>query len=254
MLRRFGGLRMFGIHEQKLLKIPGRKSLNDICKLPLLEASPPEQVINVWLNHHQQVIQYYGRVISVAAYDAMRPRLSKSPFFIVPVFRDKGLFNAVTNFNDDLVGVLPLGEYQKKGDHANIHMTVQFFTELAVSKKLVLIRCELHDKHFSRQDCLFVTHMLIKYYTLPHLYEQYVESFNHRPNAFDYHAYLRQIKDEAGKDNIAIQDKKHEAAPRDAGGLFGGGVALPSKAVSDAILRTAHKGPSTTGTDSASTN
>jgi hypothetical protein len=47
--------------------------------------------------------------------------------------------------------------------------------------------------------------MLLRYYTMPQLYEAYVETFNKRPNQFDYHGYLRHMKD-----SINILDKKSE--------------------------------------------
>ncbi len=194
-----------------ILKLPGRKCLDDICKVDLLRMATPEKVINIWLDHHKQFVQYYGRVVNTEAYNAMRPRLSASRYFVVPLFREKGLFNVVTNFSDDdVVGVVPLAEFQKHRDRATVHMTLQFFTELSSSKNLVLMRCEIQDKVLNRQDCMFLSQMLIKYYTLPNLYSAYVETFNKRPHAFDYHAFLRHMKDEAQRDDIAILDKKSE--------------------------------------------
>jgi hypothetical protein len=233
MLRRSLAAGLYGLGGEKnqYMKLPGRKCLDDVCKLPLLEAATPEAIINIWSMNHTQFVQYYGRVLPTAAYDAMRPRLEKCPYFLVPVFRDKGLFNAVTNFNQDLVGVVPLGEYQQKGDHAVPHMTVQFFTELARSKGLVLVRCEIQDKVFRKQDCAFVTQMLLKYYTQPDLYEKWIESFNKRPGQYDYHAFLRHMKDEAGKDNIDIKDKKSEMRP----GAYG--IKVPSAGEAAAIQR-----------------
>eukprot|EP00656_Telonema_subtile_P031796 TRINITY_DN34814_c0_g1_i1.p1 TRINITY_DN34814_c0_g1~~TRINITY_DN34814_c0_g1_i1.p1 ORF type:complete len:141 (-),score=36.02 TRINITY_DN34814_c0_g1_i1:29-451(-) len=87
-------------------------------------------------------------------------------------------------------------------------MTIQFFTELSRSKGMVLVRCEIEDKVFVRQDAIFLTQMLLKYYTFPKMYESWVEPFNKRPNQFDFHHYLRAMKDEAKKDNIKIEDKK----------------------------------------------
>ena len=205
--------------KKGILKFPGRKCLNDICKLPLLEATPPQGIVALWNAHHKNLIQYWGRAVSTAAYHALRPRLSASPFFVIPVFRDKGLFNVVTNFDSDLIGVCPLGEWQKKQSGVEAHMLIQFFTELAFSKGLVLVRCEIQDKVFVRQDCLFITQMLLKYYTLPHLYTEWVEGFNRRPNQFDYHRFLRQMKEEAHKDRLIIKDKKEP-------GYAGGGAAM----------------------------
>lgn len=219
-------------------KRPGRKSLDEICKQSLFEMSTPQQVATIWNNHHQQFLQYWGRTISAEAYYALEPRLKACPYFVIPVFRDKGLFNVVTNFKDDLVGVAPLGEWQKKQDDAQIHMTVQFFTELARSKQLVLVRCEIKDEVFKRVDCVFLTQMLLKYYTFPRLYETWVETFNKRPGQFDYHAFLRAMKDEAGKDDIRIEDKKtsmrHDA--------FGPVIDTPSDAVAQKIMSTLNTG------------
>ncbi|ORC92327.1 ATP synthase mitochondrial F1 complex assembly factor 1 [Trypanosoma theileri] len=191
-----------------IYKMPGRKSLDEICKLNLLEATPAPQVATIWNEHHKQFVQYWGRAISTDAYNALQPRLQKCPYFVIPVFRTKGLFNVVTNWDRDLVGVAPLGEWQQKQDNAQIDMTIQFFTELSRTKRLVLVRCEIKDKIFVRQDCVFITQMLLKYYTIPRLYENWVEVFNKRPHHFDYHMYLRNMKDEAHRDDIRIEDKK----------------------------------------------
>lgn len=219
-------------------KRPGRKSLDEVVKLPLFEAATPAQLATIWNNHHMQYVQYWGRAISTQAYYAMEPRLQASPYWVIPCFRDKGLFNVVTNFTDDLVGVSPLGEWQKKQDEAGIHMTIQFFTELARSKNLVLVRCEIKDEVFMRTDCIFLTQMLLKYYTVPRLYETWVETFNKRPNRFDFHAYLRAMRDEARKDNIKIEDKKSEMR-FDA---FGPVIDTPPDAVAQKILSTIDTG------------
>eukprot|EP00759_Apiculatamorpha_spiralis_P034113 PhF_6_TR35204/c0_g1_i1/m.51263/K07555/ATPeAF1, ATPAF1, ATP11; ATP synthase mitochondrial F1 complex assembly factor 1 len=209
-----------------MLKIPGRKCLDDIMKTDLLTPLNPTELMNLWTGHHQQVIQYWGRVISTPAYEAIRVRLVESPYFVVPVFRDKGLFNVVTCFDQDLVGVVPLKEYQEQQDHAQVHMTVQFFTELSRSKGLVLVRTEIKDQIFTRTDCIFVCTMLLKYYSLPAKYHQWVETFNKNPNAFDYHAYLRQMKDEAQRDNIQILDKKTERRTTTSSPSSGSGLIL----------------------------
>lgn len=229
-----------------ILKIPGRKSLDEVCKLALLEATPAPAVAAIWNEHHKQFIQYWGRTISTEAYNALEPRLRKCPYFVIPCFRDKGLFNVVTNFHNDLIGVVPLGEFQKKGDHAQVHMTIQFFTELSRSKQLVLVRCEIQDKVFMRMDCVFLTQMLLKYYTLPHLFEGYVEPFNKRPNQFDFHQYLRAMKDEAKKDDIEIKDKKYnyngnmqQKVPHD---RYGPILDVPPEYVAQQILRTVDQG------------
>lgn len=227
-----------------IFKRPGRKCLDEVVKLSLFEQASTQQVAYIWNQHHQQFLQYWGRTISSAAYAAIQPRLRVCPYFVIPVFREKGLFNVVTNFSDDLVGVAPLGEWQKKQDSTSLHMTIQFFSELARSKQLVLVRCEIKDEVFMRQDCLFITQMLLKYYTLPSLYEQWVETFNKRPNRFDYHAFLRSMKDDAGKDNIVIQDKKSDMR-RDA---YGPIIEAPGDAVAAQIMKNMHQPPPQAGT------
>ncbi|CAD2216860.1 ATP synthase mitochondrial F1 complex assembly factor 1 [Angomonas deanei] len=221
---------------------PGRKGLDEIVKLPLFESATPHQVASIWSTHHTQFLQYWGRVISAKAYNALEPRLRLCPYFVVPCFRDKGLFNVVTNFKDDLIGVAPLGEWQQKQDAAQIHMTIQFFTELQRSKQLVLVRCEIKDEVFKRTDCIFLTQMILKYYTFPRLYETYVETFNKRPNQFDYHAYLRAIKDDAQRDDIRIEDKKTSLRYDDYGPI----IDTPPDAVAQKIMSTLETGPKST--------
>jgi hypothetical protein len=210
MARASSGTGMYGLGPKKMLKTPGRKGLDEIVKLNLFEDATPDKCASLWNDHHIQYAQYYGRVLEAPAYEAIRPRLAACPYFVIPVFRDKGLFNVVTNFSNDIMGVVPLAEFQKHQDNAEIHMTVQFFTELAVSKGLVLVRCEIQDKVLMRKDCIFITKMVLKYYTMQNLFEPYVEAFNKRPNSYDYHALLRHMQKEAGQDNIEIKDRKQE--------------------------------------------
>ena len=195
------------------VKKPGRKGLDEILKLELLQQASPAAIMNLWMTHHQQYKHYWGRVITAEAYDAMITRLRENPFFVIPVFRDKGLFNVVTNFQagEDLVICCPLGEWQKQQGNATCHMTVQFFTELKNSKGIVLMRAELKDNHMNKSDAMFVSHCLIKYYTFPQNFE-YVETFNKNPTQFNYHNYLRQMRDEARADGkaegVEIVDEK----------------------------------------------
>eukprot|EP01065_Artemidia_motanka_P019432 TRINITY_DN2308_c1_g1_i1.p2 TRINITY_DN2308_c1_g1~~TRINITY_DN2308_c1_g1_i1.p2 ORF type:complete len:215 (+),score=55.69 TRINITY_DN2308_c1_g1_i1:115-759(+) len=202
---------------KSLYRFAGRKCLDQIVKLHLFEQAAPVDIINMWSMHHEFDFQYWGRVLPAQAYEALQPRMRQCPYFVVPVFRDRGIFNVVTNYHtghDDLVVCAPLGEYQEKGDNATVHMTIQFFTELAKSKGLVLVRCELSDKRMTKQDAMFVTHILLKYYSSPTHY-QYVETFNKSPNQFNYHNYLRHMKEEATKEmdkgkNIQIMDEKRD--------------------------------------------
>ncbi|KAG8346895.1 putative ATP11 protein [Trypanosoma vivax] len=218
-----------------LYKIPGRKCLDEICKLNLLEATQAARVAVIWNEHHKQFMQYWGRAISAEAYNALQPRLRQCPYFVIPVFRTKGLFNVVTNWDRDLIATAPLAEWQQKQDHAQPHMTIQFFTELARTKNLVLVRCEIKDNVFVRQDCVFITQMLLRYYSIPRLYESWVEVFNKHPNRFDYHMFLKNMKDEARRDDIRIEDKKTESR-FDA---YGPVIDIPPDAVAQEILRSA---------------
>eukprot|EP01061_Rhynchopus_euleeides_P027368 TRINITY_DN44525_c0_g1_i1.p1 TRINITY_DN44525_c0_g1~~TRINITY_DN44525_c0_g1_i1.p1 ORF type:complete len:240 (+),score=125.87 TRINITY_DN44525_c0_g1_i1:141-860(+) len=219
MLSRTGVRRCFSAYqamkEKSIVKTAGRKSLDQIMKLELLQTLSSAQIMNMWITHHQLVMQYWGRVISAEAHNVLHQRLKENPYFVIPVFRDKGLFNVVTNFQtgeDDMILCSPLGEWQKLQDAATVHMTIQFFTELKQSKGIVLVRCEIRDNHLTKQDCMFVTHCLMKYYTMPQNFK-HVETFNKDPNQFNYHNYLKQMRDEArvetGKgENIQILDEK----------------------------------------------
>nr|CCC93227.1 conserved hypothetical protein [Trypanosoma congolense IL3000] len=229
---------MFAISRslRGMYKTPGRKSLDEICKLSLLEATPALRVAEVWNEHHKQFVQYWGRTISAEAYYALQPRLKQSPYFVVPVFRSKGLFNVVTNWDRDLIGVAPLAEWQQQQGNTQVHMTIQFFTELARTKRVVLVRCEIKDEVFVRQDCVFVTQILLRYYTIPQLYETWVEAFNKRPNQFDYHMYLRNMKDEAKRDDIQIEDKKTGMRLD----TYGPVIDTPPDDVARQILKNAH--------------
>ena len=119
----------------KIFKLPGRKSLEMIMKTDRLAMLTPPEIINLWISHHKELIQYWGHAFSIEAYTFVRERLHASPYFCIPIFRDCGLFNVVTCFEQDLIGVAPLKEWQEQGDHCQPHMLIQFFPELSSSKK-----------------------------------------------------------------------------------------------------------------------
>eukprot|EP00906_Rhabdomonas_costata_P021015 RCo030551 len=197
-----------------IYKEVGRKGLNEILKMELVERVSPKGITNMWLMHHEYAIQYVGKVLSAAAYSALSPRLLGNPFFVVPVFREKGLFNVMLNNQKDLTLVAPLGEFQKQGDLCQVHLTIQFFTELMNSKGLVLLRTEIKDQVLNKQDAIHITNTFLRYYTYPNCFE-FVHEFNRRPNQFDYHRFLRHLKEDSKKwstnkklNRIDILDKK----------------------------------------------
>ena len=192
---------------RNLFKLPGRKSLDTVMKMDLLLLLPAPQIINLWVQHHSQLLQYWGRVISNDAYIQMQQRLRQCPYFCVPVFRKTCLFNAVTCFDRDVVGVAPLREWQDKEDSCTPHLLIQFFTELASTKGIVLIRAELKDEVFTKEDSAFICGMLMKYYIEPNKYEQWVHAFNKNPHIFDYTAFLHSMKQETDT-NITIHKGK----------------------------------------------
>eukprot|EP01079_Euglenida_sp_SAG-EU17-18_P011043 gene11043-297_t len=240
----------------------------------------------MWLKTYNYDLHYYPRVISAEAYQAplptlppsltrapnlrvfpaLQPRLHRNPFFIIPCFRDKGIFNVVTNnqvchhmlkffalaqYLYDVLVQLPvlllaamqptqpeytvathLDEWQQKQGNAEAHVVISFFTELIKSKELVLVRSEIkesakimnrtptlvHASHSLRyipllQDAKHITDMVLKYYTLPDLYE-YVQAFNQAPQTFDYHVHLELVRRQVQKDDIAITERKNERVDR----------------------------------------
>ncbi|KNH01726.1 hypothetical protein XU18_5094 [Perkinsela sp. CCAP 1560/4] len=192
------------------LKLPGRKSLESIVKTNELSKLSSAEIMNIWMMRHENLIQYYGRIVSADAYRALLPRFEKCPYFVIPIFRDTALFNVVTCFDRDLIGVSPLKAWQDKQDATDVHMTIQFFDDFAATKGIVLVRAEIKDEIFKKSDCAFACTMLLKYYSLPLKYQEWVETFNKSPQSFDYHRYLRQMKDEAQRNDIGILDKKTE--------------------------------------------
>lgn len=187
-------------------QLAGRKSLDQICHVEQLEKLSPEEVKRVWVGRHRFHLQKYGTVMSWPAYRALRPRLLECPFFVVPVLRSKlGFFNVVVNHQPDLTLGLPLAEWQRLGGSATPSMTIQFFTELGPRHGLVLVRTEVAehvvptDPHHRilREDAVWVTDVVLRYYTFPHYYEAWVEPFNKAPHTFDFAAYVRRVMADA---------------------------------------------------------
>eukprot|EP01013_Petalomonas_cantuscygni_P015805 TRINITY_DN32717_c0_g1_i1.p1 TRINITY_DN32717_c0_g1~~TRINITY_DN32717_c0_g1_i1.p1 ORF type:complete len:382 (-),score=62.91 TRINITY_DN32717_c0_g1_i1:102-1247(-) len=198
----------------------GRKGLGDICPVAELERLNPKAIRIAWNGRHAFQLQKHGRVISGAMYRALAPRLQKHPFFVFPILRSKlGLFLVVTNNVQDLTLVAPLADWQKMGGSATAHLTIQFFTELMDSKDLVLVRTEIKDmvtadsphQTLLREDAVWITDCLLRYYTFPNYFEQYTEPFNRSPATFDFHRYLRQaMADARGRidfPQVTIEDR-----------------------------------------------
>eukprot|EP01006_Ploeotia_vitrea_P058490 TRINITY_DN69534_c0_g1_i1.p1 TRINITY_DN69534_c0_g1~~TRINITY_DN69534_c0_g1_i1.p1 ORF type:complete len:242 (-),score=15.19 TRINITY_DN69534_c0_g1_i1:192-884(-) len=181
---------------KNILKEAGRKGLDQIMKVAMAEREHPMAIANMWTTRHDYEIQTVGKVLSGNAYRALRPRLLENRFFVIPVFREQGLFNVMINNQSEMTLVAPLGEFQKKGDQCATHMTIQFFTELLASKDMVLMRSELKDNVMDKRDATHVTNTFLRYYTLPDCY-QFVEQFNKQAHSFDFNRYLKKLQDDA---------------------------------------------------------
>merc|ERR1719232_106024 len=90
------------IHHQQFRQLTfsftGPKSLNDIIKLDKIANKTKTEVSNMWKIYHDSKEGAHGFIMTGTEGSNVLHRATQCPYFIQPVFRDKGYFMLLSQF------------------------------------------------------------------------------------------------------------------------------------------------------------
>ncbi|EED94756.1 hypothetical protein THAPSDRAFT_261387 [Thalassiosira pseudonana CCMP1335] len=170
----------------------GPRKLQDILKTELIEGKTKSEIQDLWLTYHEGKEKIHGLSLDGAKAKTVLSRAAQCPFFIHPVFRDEGHFMIVSQFqapNHFLLAFLE--DYQMDPSRAQPLLTVSVFDDLADSKDLALVRCDIinqgieEDEGYKLCQCLLGDYSDEDDFRLVHL-------FNKKPDAFNVDEYLKE--------------------------------------------------------------
>jgi ATP synthase F1 complex assembly factor 1 len=179
------------------------RKLNDIVKIELLQKHTKDEIKDIWCQYFRNKKDCLFACIERNTYDVQRSNAHRYPLFVFPlpvidpesVEPTPNYQNVLVQFHEDQVYFTPLIMYQQHGENAPPCLTVQYFTELANSKGIVLMEAEFDKQVFSSSEaqCL-VNQLQIFYASLDAKRVELLHLFNFEPSAFDYQLIIKEFE------------------------------------------------------------
>lgn len=120
------------------------------------------------------------------------PTKKKSPFFIHPLFREGGHFMLVSQFQSPNYFLLAfLEDYRADPARAQPLLTISVFEDMADSKGVALVRCDVINRGIDEDEGLGICKSLLNDYADEEDF-RIVHTFNKMPDAFDLDAFVRE--------------------------------------------------------------
>jgi hypothetical protein len=177
------------IESLKALVVSVPPKLDQVVKLDLLEKETPEKVREIWHAYHKAKFCLSG-IIDSAQFHPIYMKISEHPTFAVPLLRSSGgveffFFQQVEN----MWLFTPLEQYKSLGTSAKPTLSVAFYTELADSKGLVLMRSKVDPETLDIMESQFLINRVQASYLDPALYAV-VQDFHKQSTTFDWSRLL----------------------------------------------------------------
>ena len=178
---------IFRKHEQKSLK--NKKNgieLNDILNLDKISNMSPEQIQNIWNEHHKEK-NVIVATIPMKHYLKLEKRSNLFRNFIFPIARETQYEFFLLEFSNKNTYFTPLIQYQMYQENAPICLQLFYFTELLKSKEIVLMRGEFDSNVIKRQEAQYLADQIQYYYCSNNEFQlQLLHKFNNNPEQFQY--------------------------------------------------------------------
>ncbi|KAL7526362.1 hypothetical protein ACHAWF_001741 [Thalassiosira exigua] len=115
-----------------------------------------------------------------------------SPFFIHPVFREEGHFMVISQFQAPSHFLLAfLEDYRMDPSRAQPLLTVSVFDDLADTKDITLVRCDIINQGIEEDEGYNICKGLLEDYANEDDFRN-VHMFNKKPDAFDVDGFVKE--------------------------------------------------------------
>jgi len=167
----------------------GPRKLSDILKTELLEDKTVTEISDMWMTYHEGKENVHGIVMDGKKGRNLLSKAAQCPFFIEPVFRGEGHFMIVSQFQTPNYFLLALLEdYKMDPAAAQPLLTISVFDDLAETKDVVLLRCDIINRGIEDGEGYKLCQSLINDY----LDFEGVHMFNNKPEAFNVDEFVKE--------------------------------------------------------------
>jgi hypothetical protein len=167
------------------------RTLDEICDVNQLQQESKEKIIEIWKAFHINKYCVFATIDS-DSWEKLSGRMKEFPMFILPLPKGKGVEFMLVQHQGDTSLFTSLAEFKEKGVQAKPALKTKHYVELQHTKGVVLMRGELDPDRVTLLEAqMLVNQLQLHYLDPPRL--KHVETFNRRPQEFDYNVLLDQI-------------------------------------------------------------
>lgn len=166
-------------------KAAGRKGLDDIVKLELLADKSVAEITQIWAQYYATKEGTIYATIPVEKYARLKAKGKECPLFIYALPRDSGYEFVLGQCNNDDWYYTPLLAYQTHGEFAPFSLSINFYTELADDKSVVLMRGEIASQDLPAELATLLVHQTQLMYGSDENFEL-VQNMHKKPDEFKH--------------------------------------------------------------------
>ncbi|XP_067928070.1 ATP synthase mitochondrial F1 complex assembly factor 1-like [Watersipora subatra] len=137
---------------------PQNRCLDSIIKLELLHGKSASEIQEIWNEYYSKKEGTVFATIPVEKYKRLKSKGQEFPLFIYPLPRESGYEFMLGQCSEDDWYYTPLIAYQTHGEYAPFSLTIQYYTELAESKGIVLMVGEIASQDLKPEHATILVH------------------------------------------------------------------------------------------------
>ncbi|CAH0480117.1 unnamed protein product [Peronospora belbahrii] len=172
---------------------PGARSLDQIVKLELLEKEETPEIRCIWEEFHAHKRDAVATTLDATEFHTLAKRATVAPYCIFPVYRQKGFFNMLCQYQQSCFLVTYLEAFKENPTAAPPCVAISLYDNLLREKELTLVRGDVINMLDKKETQVLLQQILLSYQQ-EELYN-HVDTFNNRPDQFDFEAYRLLLKD-----------------------------------------------------------
>ena len=143
----------------------GPRKLSEIMKLSLLNDMSPSEIADIWQTYHDDKEQVHGLSVDSVKGRSILARAAQCPFFIHPLFRDAGHFMLLSQYQSPNYFLFAyLEDYRSDPINAKPLLTISIFNDMAETKGVTLVRCDIIDRGIHENEGLRICKYLLNDY------------------------------------------------------------------------------------------
>lgn len=158
----------------------------------MLDGKSPAEITDMWMTYHEGKEKVHGLAIDEAKGKSILARAAQCPFFIHPVFREEGHFMILSQFQTPNYFLLAfLEDYRMDPARAQPLLTISLFDEMAETKDLTLVRCDIINQGIEDDEGYKICQRLLDDYAEEEHFRD-VHMFNKKPEVFDIDVFVKE--------------------------------------------------------------